>query len=140
MDMNKAFFLTKEQAKPQWRILNADGKILGRLATEISNMLRGKDRAVYTPHTMSEDYIVIINADKIKLSGNKMDTKIYDRYTGWIGGYKTETAGQMLAKHPERLIELAVKRMLPKNRSNKYFMRRLKVYTGTEHPHIAQVK
>ena len=140
MDMNKAFYLKKEQAKPQWRVINAEGKILGRLATQITIMLRGKDKAVYTPHTMSQDYIVIINADKIKLSGNKVETKIYDRYTGWIGGYKTQTAGEMLAKTPERLIELAVKRMLPKNKSNKDFLRRLKVYTGNEHPHIAQVK
>lgn len=140
MDMNKVFFLKKEDATPTWRIIDAQDKILGRLATHISNMLRGKDRAVYTPHTMSEDYIVIINAEKIKLSGDKLNKKIYDWYTGWQGGYKTATAKQILEKHPERLIELAVKRMLPKNRSNKYFMRRLKIYSGQEHPHKAQIK
>jgi len=140
MDMNRTFFLRKEDAKPKWRIIDAEDKILGRLATQIANMLRGKDRAIYTPHTVSEDYIVIINAEKIKLSGDKLNNKVYDWYTGWQGGYKTATAKQIMEKHPERLIELAVKRMLPKNRSNKEFMRKLKIYVGQNHPHQAQIK
>ncbi len=139
MDMNKTFFLKKEDAKPKWRVIDAQGKILGRLASEIANMLRGKDKVIYTPHTMSGDYIVIVNADKIKLSGDKLNNKVYDWYTGWQGGYKTATAKQIQEKHPDRLIELAVRRMLPKNRTNKSLMRRLKIYAGQEHPHQAQI-
>jgi len=139
MDMNKAFFLRKEDAKPKWRVIDAQDQILGRLATQIAESLRGKDKAIYTPHTMSGDYIIIINAEKIKLSGDKMENKEYNRYTGWIGGYKTEYAKDVLVKHPDRLIELAVKRMLPKNKLANDFMRRLKIYAGAEHPHQAQV-
>lgn len=139
MDMNRAFFLKKENEKPKWRVIDGDGKILGRLATQIAEMLRGKDKAIYTPHSLAGDYVVIINAEKIALSGDKLNNKIYDSYSGWIGGYKTKTAKEILEKHPERLIELAVKRMLPKNKLNKEFMRRLKIYAGSEHPHQAQV-
>lgn len=139
MDMNRTFFLKKEDEAPKWRVIDANGEILGRLATQIAEVLRGKDKAIYTPHSLAGDYVVIINADKIKLSGNKLEGKIYERYSGWIGGYKTETAKEVLSKHPERIIEHAVKLMLPKNKLNKEFMRRLKVYAGAEHPHQGQV-
>lgn len=139
MDMNRTFFLKKEDEKPKWRVIDANGEILGRLATQIAEMLRGKDKAIYTPHSLAGDYVVIINADKIKLTGNKLEGKVYERYSGWIGGYKTETAKEVLNKHPERIIEHAVKLMLPKNKLNKEFMRRLKVYAGAEHPHQGQV-
>jgi len=139
MDMNKAFYLRNETVKPKWRVVDAQGKVLGRLATQIANMLRGKDRPVYTPHTMSQDYIIVLNAQEIKLTGHKLDNTTHDRYTGWQGGYKSETVREILNKSPERLIELAVKRMLPKNKSTNDFMRRLKIYTGSEHPHQGQV-
>ncbi len=139
MSMNKAFVLKKEERRPQWRVLDAEGKILGRLATQIANMLRGKDKPYYTPHTDSGDYVVVINAEKVRLSGNKMEGKEYISYSGWMGGKKVLTAKEVLAKHPTRLVEKAVKGMLPKNKLNKEIIKKLKVYVGSEHPHKAQV-
>lgn len=139
MSMNRAFFLKKEARKPQWRVIDAEGKVLGRLATQIADILRGKDRAYYTPHTDAGDYVVVINADKIVLTGNKWEDKTYERYSGWIGGLKVLTASQVHAKHPDRLVEQAVKRMLPKNTLSRYLMRKLMIYAGAEHPHTAQV-
>lgn len=139
MDMNKSFRLHTEDAAPAWRVIDAEGKVLGRLATHIADALRGKDKAYYTPHTDSGDYIVVINAEKIKLTGNKLEGKIYDRYSGWMGGYKVTSAKDMLAKKPEFLIEHAVKGMLPKNKLSDAIIKKLKVYAGPEHPHKAQV-
>lgn len=139
MDMNKAFFLKKEDRKPQWHVIDAQGQVLGRLATRIADMLRGKDKAHYTPHTDGGDYVVIINAEKIVLTGKKWTDKTYETYSGWIGGLKVLTAAQMHAKNPEKIIELAVKRMLPKNILNRQVIKKLKVYAGADHPHIAQV-
>ena len=139
MDMNKSFCLRKEDAAPAWRVIDAEGKVLGRLATHIADALRGKDKAYYTPHTDSGDYIVVINAEKIVLTGNKLEGKIYDRYSGWMGGYKVTSAKDMLAKKPEFLIEHAVKGMLPKNKLSDKIIKKLKVYAGSEHPHKAQV-
>jgi large subunit ribosomal protein L13 len=138
MDMNRTFFMRKEDRNPKWIVIDAEGKILGRLATEIANRLRGKDKATYTPHTDGGDYVVVINAEKIVLTGDKWEQKEYVRYTGWIGGQKTIIARDLRAKHPERIIELAVKRMLPKNVLNRYVHRKLKVYKGPNHPHSAQ--
>src|SRR5580704_7796278 len=109
VDMNKTFFLRKEDRDPQWWIVDAQDLILGRIATRIADVLRGKTKAEYTPHTDAGDYVVVINAEKVALTGNKLEDKIYDRYSGWMGGYKVATAGQILQKHPERLIEYAVK-------------------------------
>lgn len=139
MDMNKSFCLRKEDSAPAWRVIDAQGKVLGRLATHIADALRGKDKAFYTPHTDSGDYIVVINAEKIVLTGNKLEGKIYDRYSGWMGGYKVTSAKDMLAKKPEFLIEHAVKGMLPKNKLSDAIIKKLKVYAGSEHPHKAQV-
>lgn len=139
MSMNKSFRLRKEDAVPAWRVIDAQGKVLGRLATHIADALRGKDKAFYTPHTDSGDYIVVINAEKIVLTGNKLEGKIYDRYSGWMGGYKVTSAKDMLAKKPEFLIEHAVKGMLPKNKLSDQIIKKLKVYAGSEHPHKAQV-
>ncbi len=138
MSMNKAFFLRKEDVDPQWRVIDAEGKVLGRMATQIADVLRGKDKPYYTPHTDCGDYVVVINADKIILSGDKWESKQYVRYTGYQGGQKVRTAKEMLAKHPTYLVEYAVKRMLPKNKLNRQIFKKLKVYTGSEHPHIAQ--
>lgn len=139
MSMNKSFVLKKEERAPQWRVVDAEGKILGRLATQIATVLRGKDKPYYTPHTDSGDYVVVINAEKVALSGNKMEDKEYIRVSGWMGGKKVITAKEMLAKHPTWLIEKAVRGMLPKNKLNKEIFKKLKVYVGPEHPHKAQV-
>lgn len=138
MSMNKAFFLRKEDTSPQWRVIDANGQILGRLATQVADILRGKDKAYYTPHTDCGDYVVIINADKIELTGNKWEGKVYDRYTGYMGGYKTTTAQELFKKDPTLLIEHAVKGMLPKNKLNDKIYGKLRVYVGGEHPHKAQ--
>ena len=139
MDFNKAFFLKKEDSKPRWRVIDAQGQHLGRLATAVADALRGKTEPHYTPHTDSGDYVVITNAAKVVLTGKKMEQKEYARYTGWMGGYKTITAKDLLAKFPDRLIQYAVRGMLPKNKTNKHMMRKLKVYAGSEHPHAAQM-
>lgn len=140
-NMNKAFFLRKEDRNPQWRVIDADGKIVGRLASEVANILRGKDKPEYTPHTDSGDYVVIINAEKIKFTGNKSEFKEYERYTGYVGNKKILTAKQLREKAPEQIIELAVKRMLPKESAlSSQIFKKLKVYKGQEHPHAAQVK
>lgn len=139
MDMNRIFFLRKEDREPRWKLIDAKGKVLGRLATQIADMLRGKDKPFYTPHTDTGDYVVVINAEKVKLTGEKWQKKEYDRYTGWMGGYKITTASEMLEKHPERIIKHAVKGMLPKNKLNRAILKKLKIYTGSEHPHKAQL-
>ncbi len=136
--MNRAFFLAKEARLPKWVVIDAEGQILGRMATRIADILRGKNKPYYTPHTDCGDYVIVLNADKVKLSGNKMRDKIYDRYTGWRGGYKVRTPLDILAKHPTQLVELAVKRMLPKNKLNQGIFGKLKAYAGSEHPHAAQ--
>jgi large subunit ribosomal protein L13 len=139
MDMNKTFFLRTEDQSPRWRLIDASNQIVGRLATKIADALRGKDRAQFTPHSDAGDYIVVINADKIVFTGNKMAQKIYERYSGYIGNKKFLTAEQILEKNPERIIELAVKGMLPKNRLSRQLMRKLLIYAGGEHPHAAQI-
>jgi large subunit ribosomal protein L13 len=139
MDMNRAFFLKKEARDPKWRVIDAEGKVLGRLATEVADALRGKDRPTFTAHTDGGDYVVIINAEKIKLTGKKMSDKEYVRYSGWIGGQKKITAENLMQKHPDKMIKFAVKGMLPKNKLADQIIKKLKVYTGSEHPHKAQV-
>ncbi len=139
VDMNSAFYLRKEDnAHPQWRVIDAKGQVLGRMATKIADILRGKDKPYFTPHTDSGDYVVVINASEVVLTGKKMDDKEYAHYTGWIGGQKITSAKELLAKHPDRIITLAVKGMLPKNILSRYLMRKLRVYPGSQHPHLAQ--
>lgn len=142
MDMNKAFFLRKEDANPQWRLIDAKGKVLGRLATQVADILRGKDQPEFTSHTDSGDYVVIINASQMVLTGNKLDGKEYITYSGYQGGKKVKTARQLMEKTPEKVFELAVKRMLPRtNKSSlsRSILKKLKVYAGSEHPHQAQI-
>ena len=139
MSMNSAFFKKKEDRSPQWRLIDAEGKILGRLATEIAEILRGKDKAEYTPHTDCGDYVIVINAEKVALTGDKLKNKIYARYTGYMGGLRETSARDMLKKHPTHLVEHAVKGMLPKNRLSNQIIKKLKVYAGSEHPHKAQL-
>ena len=122
----------------RWYVVDAQGKILGRLATEIARILRGKHKPIYSPHLDTGDFVVVINADKVELSGKKADQKEYFRHTGYMGGEKFIPFRRMLEKHPERVIELAVKGMLPKNALGKQMRKKLRVYAGTEHPHEAQ--
>jgi len=111
---------------------------LGRLASKLAYMLQGKHRPDYTPHVDQADFIVVVNAEKIKLTGKKLDQKIYWRHSGYIGGLKLETARKLLERKPEQLIYLAVKRMLPRNRMRKKLLKKLKIYAGPNHPHLAQ--
>ncbi len=135
---NDAFFLSKEARAPQWVLIDATGLHIGRLATQIAEKLRGKDKPYYTPHTDCGDYVVVINADQAVFTGNKWDTKIYADYSGWRGGLKERVAKDVVKKHPEMPIERAVKGMLPKNKLSDQVIKKLFVYGGSEHPHAAQ--
>lgn len=121
-----------------WVVVDAEGLILGRLATQVANHLRGKHKPEYTPHADNGDFVVIVNASKIKVTGNKLDDKKYYRHTGYFGGIKETSLKDLLAKKPEKVIELAVRGMLPKNRLSRHLLTKLKVYPGPEHPHAAQ--
>jgi large subunit ribosomal protein L13 len=122
----------------KWWIVNAEGAILGRLASVVAARLKGKHNPLYTPHTDCGDFIVVVNADKIILTGNKSTDKIYYQHSGYIGGLKSITAGNLLAKKPEDVIRYAVKGMLPKNTLGRAMFKKLKVYAGNDHPHEAQ--
>ena len=130
-------YMPKEVA-PDWVLVDAEGQILGRLATRIASIIRGKHKPTFTPNMSTGDYVIVINADKIVLTGNKLDGKVYTRYTGYQGGLKVETARTAIAKHPDRVIEHAVFGMLPKGRLGRTLHTHLKVYAGSEHPHEAQ--
>lgn len=127
------------KSTPSWVLVDAAGQTLGRLATRIATIIRGKHKPDYTPHLMGGDFVIVINAEKIVLTGSKLDSKIYTRYTGYQGGLKTETARVALTKHPERVIEHAVFGMLPKGRLGRRLHTHLKVYRGETHPHAAQM-
>ena len=123
----------------KWFVIDAEGVVLGRLASIVAMRLRGKHKPMYTPHIDCGDHIVIINADKVQLTGNKLADKIYYRHTGYPGGIRSTTAGKILdGKHPERVVEKAVQRMIPKGPLGRQVLRKLKVYAGAEHPHEAQ--
>lgn len=139
MDMNRCFFLKKEDRQPKWRVIDAEGRVLGRLATQIADALRGKDKPEYSQHVDVGDYIVVINCEKVVLTGNKMEDKIYKSYSGWRSGLKETTAKIMMQKKPEEIIKHAVKGMLPKNRISRQIFKKLKIYVGNDHKHIAQV-
>ncbi|MCD6319496.1 MAG: 50S ribosomal protein L13 [Candidatus Desulfofervidaceae bacterium] len=134
----RTFMLRKEDVKKDWYVVDAAGKTLGRLASQIAIRLMGKHKPIYTPHVDTGDYIVVINAEKIKLTGKKWDQKMYYRYSGYMGGLKSFTARKLWEKKPEELVRLAVKRMLPKNRLGRKMLKKLKIYAGAEHPHKAQ--
>ena len=137
--MNKAFFLRTEDRKPRWRLIDAKDQHVGRLATLIAEVLRGKDKPEFTPHGDAGDYVVIVNAQDVVFTGKKMEQKIYERYTGYIGNKKMLTAQQMMKKDPTFIITHAVQGMLPKNKLSRQLIRKLKVYSGAEHPHQAQL-
>lgn len=124
--------------KRAWHVIDADGLVLGRLAAKIANVLRGKNKPIFTPHLDAGDFVVVVNAEKVRLTGNKNEQKIYSSYSGWRGGQKRRTVKDLRAKHPDRIITHAVKGMIPKNRLGKRLLTKLKVYAGPKHPHAAQ--
>jgi large subunit ribosomal protein L13 len=134
----KTFLPKIDVQRRKWRIIDADGQVLGRLAEKAANILRGRDKPIYTPHLDAGDFVVVINAEKICVTGRKETHKEYQRYSGWRGGLKRETVADVRAKHPERLIMRAVKGMLPRNRLGSKMLTKLKVHVGSEHPHGAQ--
>ena len=134
----KTVSANKETANKQWFIVDAEGHTVGRLASKVAKIIRGKHKANFTPHADCGDNVIVINAEKVSFSGNKLEDKEYVRYTGYPGGQRITTAKEMLAKNPERLIEKAVKGMLPKNKLGNQLFTNLKVYQGSEHKHEAQ--
>ncbi len=135
--------MTTVSAKPaevrrDWYIINAEGKTLGRMASEIARRLKGKHKPIYTPHVDTGDYIVVVNAEKLRVTGNKLQDKMYHHHTGYVGNLKSISLGKLLEKAPERVLQNAVKGMLPRNPLGRAMFRKLKVYAGPEHPHQAQ--
>jgi large subunit ribosomal protein L13 len=134
----KTYSAKSHEVQGDWFVVDATDKVLGRLSVELAKRLRGKHKPEYTPHADTGDYIVVINADKIAVTGNKAKDKIYYHHTGYVGNLKSASFEKMKETHPERIIELAVKGMLPKNPLGRAMFKKLKVYTGSEHPHSAQ--
>ena len=134
----RTFSAKPEEVKHGWYVVDATDKVLGRLATEIARRLRGKHKAIYTPHVDTGDYIVVVNAEKLRVTGAKAEDKKYYRYTGYPGGIRETTFGKMHARFPNRALEMAVKGMLPKGPLGFAMLRKLKVYAGGAHPHTAQ--
>ncbi len=134
----KTFVATPENRQRDWVVVDAEGKTLGRLSTQIADALRGKRKPEYTPHCDVGDYVVVVNAARIRVTGNKRAAKLYHRHTGYPGGIRTRTLGEMLARRPEEVIRKAVRGMLPRNRLARRQLTKLKVYAGPEHPHAAQ--
>ena len=128
----------REDAQHDWYVVDAEGKTLGRFASEIARRLRGKHKAEYTPHVDTGDYIVVVNAEKVRVTGKKEQDKIYYRHSGYPGGIKATSLGKMRAEHPERVLTAAVKGMMPRNSLGRAMLRKLKVYAGPSHPHAAQ--
>ena len=125
-------------ASRAWYVVDAEGKVLGRLATEIARVVRGKHKPHFTPHLDTGDFVIVINAEKVRLTGNKLEGKMYYKHSGYTGSLKATPAGKMLEKHPERVIMHAVRGMLPKNRLGRKLLTKVKVYKGSKHPHEAQ--
>ena len=140
--MSKLHFTTKHAneatVKRNWYVVDGTNQTVGRMCSRIAAILRGKNKASYTPHVDTGDYIIVINAEKVVLTGDKLNQKMYDHYTGYPGGLKEEAAGNLLKRRPEVVVERAVKGMLPKNRLGRKMFKKLFVYTGAEHPHTAQ--
>jgi large subunit ribosomal protein L13 len=130
--------LKASELDPKWHVIDADGEVVGRMCTKIADVLRGKHKPSYTPHMDCGDYVIVVNAEKVRFTGNKMDQKEYQRYSGYPGGQRSLTAKEMMAKKPFAIIEKAVKGMLPKNRLGRQQFKKLFVYAGGEHPHQAQ--
>jgi large subunit ribosomal protein L13 len=135
----KTYALKASEIEKKWRVYDADGQPLGRLATEVAIALRGKDKPAYSPHLDMGDFVIVTNAQKVKVTGQKMAQKLYRRHTGYLGGLKETNLARQLEKHPDRVIRDAVWGMLPKGRLGRQQIRHLKIYAGPEHPHEAQV-
>jgi large subunit ribosomal protein L13 len=131
--------ISQEEAQRDWYVIDASGLVLGRLCSHVANILRGKTKPTFTPHADTGDFVVVINADKIKVTGKKEDEKTYWRYTGYYGGEKGTTLKVMRATHPERMIQFAVQGMLPKGPLGRKMIKKMKVYGGDKHPHAAQL-
>jgi len=137
--MNQKTFSAKApDVERKWYVIDAEDQILGRVAVQAANLLRGKNKAIFTPHVDTGDHVIIINAEKIRLTGNKENAKIYTRYTGYVGNQKIETPKKLREKHPEQILERAVRGMIPHNKLGNAIYKKLNVYKGTEHPHEAQ--
>ncbi|HUT70719.1 MAG TPA: 50S ribosomal protein L13 [Desulfatiglandales bacterium] len=136
--MMKTFVAKEHEIEKNWHLIDASDKVLGRLATEIANILRGKKKPIFTPHMDAGDYVVVVNAEKVVLTGNKLEKKTYYRHSGYVGGLKKTTAKEMLEKKPGNLIKFAVKGMLPKTSLGRRQLTKLKIYAGPDHPHQAQ--
>ncbi len=134
----KTYVTKPAEIERKWYVVDADGETLGRLATKIAVILRGKHKPIYSPSVDCGDYVIVLNAEKITVTGQRLDQKVYYRHSGYPGGIRSITLRDQLVKHPTRPIELAVKGMLPKNKLGRKMFKKLKVYTGTEHPHQAQ--
>jgi large subunit ribosomal protein L13 len=134
----KTYTVGAKDIERGWYLVNAEGKTLGRLASEIAKVLRGKHKPIYTPHLDCGDYVIVVNADKVRVTGRKLDQKMYYRHTGYPGGIKSISLRNQLQKHPERVLQAAVRGMLPKNPLGRKMLKKLKVYAGGSHPHQAQ--
>ena len=134
----KTFSAKPQEIEREWLVVDAEGQTLGRMATRIATILRGKHKPIYTPHVDCGDYVVVVNAGKVHVTGQKLDQKIYYRHSGYPGGLKQINLRRQLERHPERVIEAAVRGMLPKNRLGRKMFKKLKVYAGSAHPHQAQ--
>lgn len=139
MKRTSTYFPKPGEVTSKWRVIDATGQTLGRVARDISVALQGKDKTSYTPHVLTGDFVVVLNAANIRVTGKKMDQKLYYRHSGYVGNLKTFKLADMMKNRPERVIELAVKGMLPKNHNGRQMLRHLKVYAGGTHPHQAQV-
>jgi len=135
----KTYSTRARDVERQWHVVDASGKTLGRLASQIASLLMGKHKAIYVPHLDTGDYVIVLNAAKVRVTGNKAKQKVYYRHSGYPGGLKATTFEEMLAAHPTRVIEHAVRGMLPRNRLGRAMFKKLKVYAGDNHPHQAQV-
>ncbi len=136
--MFKTYFPKKNDVKVKWHVVDADGVVLGRLASQVASVLRGKQRAEFTPYEDMRDFVVVINADKVRLTGKKTEIKKYFSHSGYIGSEKFTSIKELMEKYPERVVEKSIKGMLPKNSLGRKMMRKLKVYAGADHPHLAQ--
>ena len=137
--MKSTKMIKKEEVQRDWVVIDAEGKKFGRVLTEIATLLRGKHKPYYTPHVDCGDYVVVINADKVEVSGTKLDSKLYHRHSGYFGSVKSEKLGELREKNPAKLFKLGARGMLPKTNLGKQMLKKLKVYAGSEHPHTAQV-
>lgn len=136
--MQKSYSAKPGDVERQWFVVDLEGQVLGRAATQIAMILRGKTKPTYTPHVDTGDFVIAVNADKVKLTGRKLTDKMYYRHSGYIGSLKSNTAGELLATHPDRVLRSAVRGMLPKNTLGRALLKKLKIYAGPDHPHAAQ--